>query len=156
MRLPTFINATGKLRGDDAVAALLVMPDGSYVMQLRDDIPQIFYPDHWGCFGGAVNSGEEPLHALHRELGEELEFEAGGAQEFTRFDFDFRPLGKDQQQVYRIYYEVPVTDEAFSKFVLHEGAQFKRFSGAEILCQQRVTPYDAFAIWMHLNRSRFA
>ena len=155
MRLPTFIDAPGKLRGDDAVAALIMTGDGRYVMQLRDDIPQIFYPDHWGCFGGAVNAGEPPLQALHRELREELEFEVGEAREFTRFDFDFSALGQGQEKVYRIYYVVPVSDPQFSRFVLHEGAQFKAFTGAEILTQQRVTPYDAFAVWLHLNQSRF-
>ena len=156
MKQPTFISAPGKLRGDDAVAALIVLPDGRYVMQLRDDIPHIFYPDHWGCFGGAVNAGEDPVHALHRELREELEFEVGEAQEFTRFDFDFSPLGKHQARVYRIYYLVPVSELAFSRFVLHEGAQFKAFTGSEILTERRVTPYDAFAVWLHLNQSRFS
>ena len=35
----------------DAVAGILVLEDGRYLMQLRDDIPGIFYPDHWGLFG---------------------------------------------------------------------------------------------------------
>ncbi len=155
MTLPTFIHATGKLRGDDAVAALIVLPDGRYAVQLRDDIPQIFYPDHWGCFGGAVNPGEPPLDALRRELREELEFEAGEVAEFTRFDFDFGKLGSNQHKCYRIYYVVPVTAQSFSRFVLHEGAEVRAFTGAELLTQPRVTPYDAFAIWMHLNRTRF-
>lgn len=72
---------------------------------------------------------------------------------FRRFDFDFGPLG--QQKVFRIDYEVPVSAEAFSRFVLHEGAEFRAFSAAGILSQPRVTPYDAFAIWMHYSRERF-
>lgn len=39
--------------------------------------------------------------------------------------------------------------------MLHEGAEFRAFSAAEILSQPRVTPYDAFAIWMHYSRERF-
>lgn len=155
MRRHVFLAASSRLRGDDAVAALLVLEDGRYVVQLRDAIPDIFYPDHWGCFGGAVNSGEEPLRALHRELREELEFEVGEAVEFTRFDFDLNKLGHDQRRVFRIYYEVPVSHSAFSRFVLHEGAQVKAFTGSDILGQPRVTPYDAFAIWLHMKRSRF-
>jgi hypothetical protein len=27
-------------------------------MQLRHSSPDIFYPDHWGCFDSAVNAGE--------------------------------------------------------------------------------------------------
>ena len=52
-----FIRADGPLKPSDAVAALQVREDGRYVMQLRDAKPNIFYPDHWGCFGGAVDAG---------------------------------------------------------------------------------------------------
>ena len=153
MKEPVFLSAGGKIAGADAVAALLVLEDGRYVMQLRDPKPEIFYPDHWGCFGGAVDGGEDPRQALARELREELEFEVGATRQFTRFDFDLSGLG--QKPVYRIYFEVPVSAAAFSRFVLHEGAQFRAFSGADILQQPRVTPYDAFAIWLHYRRERF-
>jgi 8-oxo-dGTP pyrophosphatase MutT (NUDIX family) len=141
------------LRPADAVAALLILEDGRYVMQLRDALPSIFYPDHWGCFGGAVAAGEAPLAAIERELEEELEYTPHAAAEFTRFDFDFSRLGKPK--VYRIYYEIQVPDAAFRRFVLHEGAAFEAIGGRELLTQRKVTPYDAFALWMHMSRRRF-
>ena len=149
----TFLDDRRKLCGADAVAAILVLEDGRYVLQLRDDMEGIFYPGHWGCFGGAVDGGEAPPQALRRELKEELEFDAGAFEEFTRFDFDFSRLG--QKRVFRIYYEVPVTSSAFSRMVLHEGAAVRAFTGAEILGEPRVTPYDAFAIFLHYRRQRF-
>ncbi len=148
-----FLTADGKLQALDAVAALIVLEDGRYVMQLRDAVPNIFYPDHWGCFGGAVDEGEYPVQALRRELHEELEFEVVNAKEFVRFDFDMTKLG--QKKVYRIYYEIPVPAESYARFTLREGAQIKAFSGKEILSQPRITPYDAYAIWLHMRRSRF-
>ena len=148
-----FLGTTGRLHASDAVAAILVLEDGRYVLQLRDDIEGIFYPGHWGCFGGAVDRGEAPPQALRRELKEELEFDAGAYAEFTRFDFDFSRLG--QNRVFRIYYEVPVAASAFSRLVLHEGAAVRAFTGAEILGEPRVTPYDAFAIFLHYRRQRF-
>lgn len=153
MNEPVFLSANGKLSGADAVAALLVLDDGRYVMQLRDPKPEIFYPDHWGCFGGAVDHGENPRQTLTRELSEELEFDVAATRQFTRFDFDLSGLG--QKPVYRIYFEVPVSAAAYSRFVLHEGAQYRAFSGSDILQQPRVTPYDAFAVWLHYRRERF-
>ena len=100
-----------------------------------------------------MDHDEEPVQALRRELKEELEFNVGQMREFTRFDFDLSRLG--QGKVFRIYYEVPVLLDAFSRVVLHEGAAVKAFAGAEILGESRVTPYDAFAVWLHLKRARF-
>jgi 8-oxo-dGTP pyrophosphatase MutT (NUDIX family) len=148
-----FLSAMGELRASDAVAGLIVTEDGRYIMQLRDSNPDIFYPDHWGCFGGAVDEGENPIQALRRELREELEFEVMNAKEFTRFDFDLTKLG--QKRVYRIYYELLIGADTYGRFVLHEGARIKAFTGSEILMQGRVTPYDAYAIWLHARRSRF-
>jgi 8-oxo-dGTP pyrophosphatase MutT (NUDIX family) len=143
------------LRGEDAVAALLLLDDGRYIVQLRDAIPQIFYPDHWGCFGGAVNPREAPLDGLYRELFEELEFYAEGATEFTRLDFDLGMIGASQKRVYRIYYEIRVTSAAFERFTLHEGAEYRAFVGTDLLGSVRVVPYDAFVIWLHMHRARF-
>ncbi|MGZ5120629.1 MAG: NUDIX domain-containing protein [Burkholderiales bacterium] len=156
MDLPVFLASDARLRAADAVAALLLLPDGRYVMQLRDALPHIFYPDHWGCFGGALEEGETPLQAIQRELDEELELQTdySAAREFTRFDFDLTALG--QSKVFRIFYEVPITPEALGRTVLREGAAVRAFSGAEILQQPRVTPYDAFALWLHVSRSRLA
>lgn len=133
----------------------MVLGDGRYIMQLRDERPDIWYPGHWGCFGGAIDTGESPLETLKRELREELEYEMEAAREFTRFDFDFSPLGPQQKKVYRIYYEVRVSAAAFRRMVLHEGAAMEAIEARELLLNRRVTPYDAFAVWLHLSRHRF-
>ncbi len=54
-----FLTDNRPLRASDAVAAIITVEDGRYLMQRRDDIPGIFYPGHWGCFGGAVAAGEK-------------------------------------------------------------------------------------------------
>lgn len=147
-----FLSATTPLSGSDAVAAILLLDDGRYVLQLRDDIPTIFYPGHWGCFGGAVDPGEEPLAAICRELWEELAFEPESPREFTRFDFDLGRLGG--RRVYRIYYEVAITTAALDQVVLGEGVAVRAFTAEEILARPHVTPYDAFALWLHHARGR--
>lgn len=149
-----FLTDTSALHAGDAVAALIVAEDGRYLLQLRDDIPGIFYPGHWGCFGGALSPGESPAACLRRELSEELEFRPDVLPEFIRFDFDLSRIGT-QQKVYRIYYEVTVTQAAVSRFVLHEGAGLGLFGAADIFHRSNITPYDSFAIWLHVARRRF-
>jgi 8-oxo-dGTP pyrophosphatase MutT (NUDIX family) len=146
---PLFVSSDADLQPVDAAAAIIIDADGRYLMQLRDAAPQIFYPGHWGCFGGAVDFGEDPLQALRRELAEELELEAQPSQVslFTRFDFDFSPLGK--RKVYRIYYDVRIDRAQQLRLRLHEGQAMDCFSGPEILSLHKVAPYDAFALWMH-------
>lgn len=54
-------------------ASLMLLDEhGRYLMQLRDDIPGILYPGHWGLFGGAIEAGETPEAAMRRELQEEI------------------------------------------------------------------------------------
>ncbi len=154
MKRVHFLADGSRLGGADAAAAVIVTEDGRYLLQLRDDKKGIFYPGHWGCFGGAVSPGEKPLRALKRELEEELEFRPRAVFEFIRFDFDLRRLGG--AKVYRIYYEVPVSREAVRRFVLHEGAAMRLFSPAQIFRRPDITPYDSFALWLHSARSRFA
>lgn len=140
------------LTGSDAVAALVQMEDGRYLMQHRDDIPEIWYPGHWGCFGGAVNDGEAPVDALRRELQEEIEFVPREPVYFTRFDFDLGELRMGRY--YRIYYVVRMTEAERRRLVLHEGQAFGAFTGEELLNQMRITPYDAFALFLYHERHR--
>lgn len=148
-----FLTDTHALQGENAVAAIIVADDGRYLMQLRDDIPRIFYPGHWGCFGGAVGAGEEPARALMRELEEELEMESNVTKDFVTLDFDLSRLG--QKRVFRTYYEVAISQAAIPKLVLHEGAAMRLFAGAELFDLPNVTPYDSFALWLHFARNRF-
>lgn len=140
------------LTGSDAVAAIILTEDGRYLLQHRDDIPQIWFPDHWGCFGGAVDAGEDPVAALKRELYEEIEFVPKEIAYFTRFDFDLTELGMDRY--YRIYYVMPMTAAEQNRLVLHEGRAVQAFTGEEILYKLRLTPYDAFALFLHYARNR--
>jgi 8-oxo-dGTP diphosphatase len=52
------------------LAVLLV--NGRYALQLRDDKPDIYAPNVWGLFGGRVEDGEDAAHAVAREVEEEL------------------------------------------------------------------------------------
>jgi len=147
-----FLASRTPLRAGPAVAALLVLDDGRYIMQLRDDVPSIWYPGHWGLFGGGVEDGEEEVAALRRELREELEFDVREAQLFTTINYDLQPIGLGCY--IRRYYEVPVTITEWNRVVLHEGSDVRALTGDEALSLPRISPYDAFALFLHHNRNR--
>jgi ADP-ribose pyrophosphatase YjhB (NUDIX family) len=146
-----FLLSEGPLKPGDAAVALILLDDSRYLMQLRDQKPGIFYPGHWGLFGGGIEPGEAAEDGLRRELYEELGLEAESVSYFTRFSFDFSTLGS--RPVERYYYEVKVAAPKLQTMILGEGAAMRSFTGQEILAKANVTPYDAFAIWMHLTRA---
>ena len=90
---PDFFLHEGRLSPGDASVALIVVDSANYLLQLRDQKPGIFYPGHWGLFGGALDPGETPDAALRRELFEELGFAPRDISYFTEFAFDFAPHG---------------------------------------------------------------
>jgi 8-oxo-dGTP pyrophosphatase MutT (NUDIX family) len=152
----SFLESRSVLRPAHAVAALLRLSDGRYLMQLRDSNPDIFYPDHWGCFGGAVDAGETPADALVRELTEELAVtvEPADVIRFTEFTFDFGFAG--DRVLARTYYAVTLPQAGLDGLVLGEGAGFAPFEAERLLAMPRVVPYDAFALWLHHARGRIA
>jgi len=54
------------------VALAILCQDGKFLMQLRDDYPNILYPGHWGFFGGHLEPGETAELGVRRELLEEI------------------------------------------------------------------------------------
>jgi 8-oxo-dGTP pyrophosphatase MutT (NUDIX family) len=138
----------------DAVAAIILIGD-RYLLQHRDPKPEIFFPDYWGCFGGGIDGDESDPEALLRELSEELGFSADGNKcvPFTRFDFDFGFAGADV--IYRQFYELRLPEGAEAGLKLGEGQDMGLFGGGVLMNGSlRLTPYDEFALWMHINQSR--
>jgi 8-oxo-dGTP pyrophosphatase MutT (NUDIX family) len=136
---------------NDAVAAILVYEDGRILMQLRDDRPDIWYPNHWGLFGGGVEVGESPEEALRRELYEELELVKQPTRLLAKFDFDLSPIGHGK--AFRSYFEVQIDAADMTKICIHEGKEARLFEVGEILSEIRITPYDAFALKLFLDRN---
>ena len=136
----------------DAVVANIRRDADRFLMQLRDDKPGIFYPDHWGLFGGAVEPGETPEEALRREIREELGFDLTEATYVTRMDFDFERLGAGR--CYRLYYEVLLAAARLPDLLLGEGRLMQPLALPDLLLCKRVVPYDAFALWMYAAARR--
>ncbi len=137
----------------EAVAALMVLPNGDYLLQHRDDRPDIFFPGFWGNFGGAIDNGETVEKALIREIFEELQFEVRAAKFFCTLAIDFRFCGLGS--VPRHFYEVPIDQDDVSRMRLLEGQGMASFSAMSILAMPKVAPYDALVIWQHACRRQF-
>ena len=153
MVIDYFLGSRAPLTGADAAAALLVLEDGRYLVQLRDQKPDIFYPGHWGLFGGALEAGEDPVDALRRELAEELGLTVSTVRFFAEFGFDLSELG--DRKVFRRVFEIPLHSRDIAALVLGEGADLAALPAEELLLNRRVAPYDSFAIWLHFRRHRF-
>ena len=134
-------------------AALLVTPDGRYLMQQRDDKPGILLPGHWGCFGGSVDPGEESAAAMRRELREELELEARETAFFTELTIQL-PLPSAPRWDRMTFFAVPVTEAEISRMVLHEGQAKGLFSPEDLAAEARVAPWDLGAVLLHARERR--
>ena len=66
--------AGGKVEAGDKVevAISILHQGGKFLMQLRDDLPHILFPGHWGFFGGHLDPGEDADAGVRRELHEEI------------------------------------------------------------------------------------
>jgi 8-oxo-dGTP pyrophosphatase MutT (NUDIX family) len=140
-----FLGGEGELKPADAAVAIIIIDNARYLMQLRDQKPNIFFPGHWGLFGGAIEPNEDPPTALRRELNEELHLDILGCRYFSNFTFDYGKHGT----ISRRFYEVSIPESAVKELTLKEGAEMRAFLPLDLLNLPRVVPYDSFAIWLH-------
>lgn len=92
------------------VAIAILYQNNHFLMQLRDDIPNIVYPGHWGLFGGHLEPGETPEVAVVRELLEEI-----GYAPPNLLEFGYYPDTKAVRHVYHAPIEVKLTDLVLSE-----------------------------------------
>ena len=149
-----FLRSTDPLKPEDAVAAVILVDDSRYLLQHRDDKPFIFFPGHWGCFGGAIEHGETDEAALAREMKEELslDLERVAVSYFTNFDFDFGYAGYGVLR--RRYFEIRLESETVDGLRLSEGQAMSAVPTHEALTMHGIVPYDAYALWMHFSKAR--
>lgn len=113
---------TTENHGKVAVAIAILHQDQKFLMQLRDDIPGIFYPGHWAFFGGHIEAGETPEAAVRREVLEEISYEMRNPQFFTT---------SETEQVIRYVYHEPL-QASLDELKLAEGWDFDLVSIEEL------------------------
>ena len=144
------MSARTPAKGRSVAAALLVTPDGRYLMQHRDDVPHILLPGHWACFGGAIEPGESPEAAMRRELLEEIEFRAREVSAFTEMHVRF-PLDPPRWD-HMHFFAVPILGVDLDALVLREGQGKALFSPETLAAEPRVAPWDLAAVLMHARK----
>lgn len=93
------------------VAIAILYQNNQFLLQLRDNIPNIVYPGHWGLFGGHLEIDESPDIAVKRELIEEIGYAPPNLREFGCYS--------DAKVVRHVYYAQLATE--LNKLDLHEG-----------------------------------
>ncbi|MEX0750781.1 MAG: NUDIX domain-containing protein, partial [Dehalococcoidia bacterium] len=102
--------------------ALLVGADGRFLLQHRDDKPEIANPGKWGSFGGEIEPGETPDEGFLREMEEELAWAPSRYELYAAVDFPAR--GSPQL----IYIYTALVDVPIEALVLGEGQGMAYFS----------------------------
>ncbi|MFM7408386.1 MAG: NUDIX hydrolase [Cuspidothrix sp.] len=64
------------------VAVAILYQNNKFLMQLRDNIPNIIAPGCWALFGGHIEPGESPEIAVQREIKEEIGYELTDFSQF--------------------------------------------------------------------------
>jgi len=93
------------------VAVAILYRENKFLMQLRDNIPNIIAPGCWALFGGHLEPEETPEIAVQREVMEEIGYQL---TDFTKFG-----IYSDEKAV-RYVFQAPLLVPV-SQLVLSEG-----------------------------------
>ena len=132
----------------DASACLIITHNDNYILQLRDNSTDIFFPNRLGLFGGAIEVSETPLQAVVREVHEELS---------TFFPAErYKSCGQinlicDGLELTRYFFILRVSPLERKSFVLTEGQRLEELSGEQLL-KRRLTPYDEYFLYMQIKK----
>ncbi|NEU71067.1 NUDIX domain-containing protein [Hassallia byssoidea VB512170] len=106
------------------VAIAILYQKDKFLMQLRDNIPNIPYPGQWALFGGHIEVGETPDIALKREILEEIGYNL--PPRFAHFG-----CYADERAMRHVFY-APLEVE-FNQLVLNEGWDMALLTPSDIL-----------------------
>jgi 8-oxo-dGTP diphosphatase len=105
------------------IAAIIFQnDDGEFLLYLRDNKPDIPFPDHWDLIGGHVEEGETPEEALVREVKEELGIELKNYSFYKTFECLKGDAYPNIKYIYTGKINIPIEE-----ITLYEGVRAEYF-----------------------------
>lgn len=110
------------------IAAIILENDkGEFLLYLRDNKPDIPFPDHWDLIGGHVEEGEKPEEALVREVKEELDIDIKDYSFYKKYVCLTGDAYENTKYIYTGKINLPIEEVS-----LLEGVRPQYFSREEI------------------------
>jgi 8-oxo-dGTP pyrophosphatase MutT (NUDIX family) len=134
-------------------SAAIVICNNRYLLQQRDSKSGIFFPAHWGLFGGATEEGESYQAALEREILEELSISATKNNTTHFMTMNFSINNTESESFCREFFISRLEEKELKEAKLGEGSRMQLFTAEEIFDQINMTPYDEFAIWLFMKEN---
>jgi 8-oxo-dGTP diphosphatase len=110
------------------IAAIILENDkGEFLLYLRDNKPDIPFPDYWDLIGGHVEEGETPEQDLVREVKEELDIDLKEYTFYKKYVCLTGDAYENTKYIYTGRINLPI-----EKVTLLEGVRPQYFTRAEI------------------------
>ena len=122
----------------------IIVKDNKYLLQLRDNKKNIFFPNFWGLFGGRLDKDETFENALIRELKEETNLDVRVQKKIFKTQYEMIGLKKKIKLNYSECKVVKNND----KIILSEGKKYNFFLFEQIK-RLKIIPLDFVAISTH-------
>ena len=132
-------------------AGAIIFIKNKYLLQLRENKKNIYFPGFWGVFGGLLEKNEGFEKGLEREVKEETNLNVKASKMILSNNFRFL----DYKTRYRMYFACKVLGK--NTITLNEGRDFKFHSFKE-LRKLQIVPLDFAAIHYHhlfVNKKKY-
>ena len=121
----------------------IIFHKNKYLLQLRDNKKNIYFPGFWGLFGGLLNKKEKFIKAIVREIKEETNLKVRITRKVILNNFTIFGSKKIRK---RIYYECKIIGK--KNIILKEGRKYKFFYYNQ-MSKLNIVPLDLAAIKYH-------
>ncbi len=122
----------------------IIVKDNKYLLQLRDNKKNIFFPNFWGLFGGRLEKDETFENAIIREIKEETNLDVRAQKKIFKTQYKMIGLKKKRELN---YCECQVVKNN-NKIILSEGKKYNFFLFEQIK-RLKIIPMDFVAISTH-------